>query len=190
MANTRLIGSVAATLIDLAKFPMPFHNGDLESHEGLPANGRHSRQLLLAFNGHLISSPEYNSSIPGALKNAIDWASRQESVDAGSLVRFQHKIAGLVRLSPGNLGGRPYEDIALIGAGAENRVDLRSFTSEGRRSHDTASDLTGLQAQAGRLRGGDAVRLRAHGVLAGKRRRLRPDRRVEERGGLAAVRRA
>ena len=66
-----------------------------------------NREALKAHQGLLISSPEYNSSVSAALKNAIDWASRPDPQIAGepSLVAFAGKVAGLMSASPGALGG-------------------------------------------------------------------------------------
>jgi NAD(P)H-dependent FMN reductase len=72
--------------------------------EGLPANGRKLKDLFLAHQGLLISSPEYNSSISGVLKNAIDWVSRPVPGEE-PLGCFAGKIAGLMSASPGALGG-------------------------------------------------------------------------------------
>lgn len=92
------------TLIDLRDFPMPIYDGDLEDEKGLPENARKFKGLLINHHGFLISSPEYNSSISGVLKNAIDWASRP--VDGEKpLVCFAGKVAALMSASPGNLGG-------------------------------------------------------------------------------------
>lgn len=92
-------------VIDLADFPMPLYDGDLEQKEGLPANARKLKELMIAHQGFLIASPEYNSSISGVLKNAIDWASRTASPNEPSLVCFKDKIAGIMSASPGGLGG-------------------------------------------------------------------------------------
>ena len=64
------------TLIDLRDYPLPLYDGDLEAASGLPENGRKLKSLFLEHQGLLISSPEYNSSIPAVLKNTIDWVSR------------------------------------------------------------------------------------------------------------------
>lgn len=93
------------TTIDLRDFPMPHYDGDLETEKGLPENAKKFKNLLRQHDGILISSPEYNSSISGVLKNAIDWASRTETDDEPSLVAFKGKVAGLVSASPGGLGG-------------------------------------------------------------------------------------
>ena len=52
------------------------YDGDLEAEGGLPENAKKIKELMKAHDAFLIASPEYNSSISGALKNAIDWASR------------------------------------------------------------------------------------------------------------------
>src|SRR3989338_2486857 len=65
--------------IDLRDFPLPLFDGDLEAKEGLPANAKKLKALFLDHQGLLISSPEYNSSISGVLKNTIDWVSRSEA---------------------------------------------------------------------------------------------------------------
>ena len=92
------------TTLDLRDIPMPVYDGDLEDKEGLPSNAVKFKQLLLAHQGLLISSPEYNSSIPGGLKNAIDWASRPLPGEA-PLACFVNKTAALLSASPGALGG-------------------------------------------------------------------------------------
>lgn len=64
------------TILDLASIPLPIFDEDLEARDGLPPNGRKLKDLMIASHGLLIASPEYNSSMSAALKNAIDWASR------------------------------------------------------------------------------------------------------------------
>ncbi|HMK32327.1 MAG TPA: NAD(P)H-dependent oxidoreductase [Nitrosopumilaceae archaeon] len=95
---------VEATFIDLRDFPMPLYDSDLEQREGLPVNARKLKDLMLAHQGFLISSPEYNSSISGVLKNTIDWTSRQTEGES-PLACYKGKIAGLMSASPGGLGG-------------------------------------------------------------------------------------
>ena len=92
------------TFIDLRDLPMPIFDQDLEEEEDFPENARKFKDLLLAHQGLLISSPEYNSSISGVLKNSIDWASRREENEK-PLACFVDKVAGLMSASPGALGG-------------------------------------------------------------------------------------
>lgn len=92
------------TVIDLRDFPMPAYDGDLEQRDGIPSTTRKLKGLMLSHQGFLVSSPEYNSSISGVLKNTIDWASRQSEGEI-PLACFKNKIAGLMSASPGGLGG-------------------------------------------------------------------------------------
>ena len=93
------------TLIDLADYPMPLYDGDLEAAEGLPENARRLKAVFREADGFLVASPEYNSSVTPLLKNTIDWLSRAEADDEPSLVAFRGKVAGLISASPGRLGG-------------------------------------------------------------------------------------
>ena len=92
------------TLIDLKDFPMPLYDGDIEATEGIPPNAKKFKELMLAHPALLISSPEYNTSITGVLKNTIDWASRAEKGEP-PLACFDRKVAALLSASPGALGG-------------------------------------------------------------------------------------
>jgi NAD(P)H-dependent FMN reductase len=111
--NKKLIAIAAAaarragadvTLIDLADHPLPLYDGDLESRTGLPESARRLKDLFTAHDGLLLSCPEYNSSISGVLKNAIDWVSRPEE-GKPPLGAFEGKVAGLMAASTGSLGG-------------------------------------------------------------------------------------
>jgi chromate reductase len=92
------------TVINLADYPMPIFNQDLETAEGMPKPARAFKELLIAYDGFLIASPEYNSAFSPVLKNAIDWASRREA-DEAPLLAFRGKIAVIMAASPGALGG-------------------------------------------------------------------------------------
>ncbi len=62
--------------LDIADIaPLPFYNGDVEA-AGMPAVVKDFTDRIRAADALLIVTPEYNYSIPGVLKNAIDWASR------------------------------------------------------------------------------------------------------------------
>lgn len=93
-----------ATFVDLKELNIPMYDGDLEDAEGIPEGAVKLRKLMLEHQGLLIASPEYNSSISGALKNAIDWASRPTKTEE-SLLCFKDKVAGLLAASPGAFGG-------------------------------------------------------------------------------------
>ena len=68
-------GMTVSVYYDLASIPM--FNEDLEREtDGGPGAVRQLRRKVASFDGLLIATPEYNQSIPGVLKNAIDWLSR------------------------------------------------------------------------------------------------------------------
>lgn len=65
---------MALEIIDLAAVPM--FNQDLDTPELLPEGVRQLRERIAAADALLIATPEYNYSVSGVLKNALDWASR------------------------------------------------------------------------------------------------------------------
>lgn len=95
----------SVTLIDLRDFPLPLYDQEIEDSEGLPANALHLKELMNAHHAFLISSPEYNSSISGVTKNAIDWASRKAAPEEPELQCFRGKTAALLSASPSFMGG-------------------------------------------------------------------------------------
>src|SRR5262245_61149336 len=54
----------------------PLYDGDLEAEHGIPAPVRALKDRIASADGLLLVTPEYNNSIPGVFKNAIDWLSR------------------------------------------------------------------------------------------------------------------
>ncbi len=92
------------TVIDLADFQMPMFSEDEEAKFGMPEKAQAFKELLMDHDGFLIASPEYNSSYPALLKNAIDWASRMGEGEK-PLQAYRGKVAGIMAASPGGLGG-------------------------------------------------------------------------------------
>lgn len=92
------------TQIDLRDFPLPLYDGDLEEESGIPENAAKLYDLFKSHDAILVSSPEYNGSISGVLKNVLDWVSRPRKGDP-PLAAFTGKIAGIMSASPGQLGG-------------------------------------------------------------------------------------
>jgi chromate reductase len=104
-ADAARVAGAEVTWIDLRDLKLPLYDGDDEEANGLPEGAKTLKRLMIESHGFLISSPEYNSSITGVLKNAIDWASRTESDDEPDLLAYRGKVAALVSASPGALGG-------------------------------------------------------------------------------------
>lgn len=94
----------AVTWLELADYPLPLYNGDLEAGEGIPAPAMRLKDIFDDHDALLIGCPEYNSSVTPLLKNTIDWVSRPVE-GRGSLHAFTGKVAGLVAGSGGALGG-------------------------------------------------------------------------------------
>jgi NAD(P)H-dependent FMN reductase len=93
------------TLISLSDFPMPLYDQDIEDRDGKPEAAARLKKLFTEHDALLIASPEYNSMITGALKNAIDWVSRADSEDEKPLSAIAGKTAAIISASPGGYGG-------------------------------------------------------------------------------------
>lgn len=104
-ADAARAAGAEVTVVDLRELALPLFDQDIEEASGLPEGAKKLKALLRASDGFLIASPEYNSSITAALKNAIDWASRAESDDEPPLVAYKGKVAAICAASPGALGG-------------------------------------------------------------------------------------
>lgn len=92
------------TYIKLEDYPLPVYNADEHQENGFPENAAKLQKLFGEHNGFLIASPEYNGSVPGGLKNVIDWVSRK-SDDYGMIEVFRGKVAAIMTASPGAFGG-------------------------------------------------------------------------------------
>jgi chromate reductase, NAD(P)H dehydrogenase (quinone) len=92
------IGAVA-DIADMRDFDCPSFNFDEEHHNNIPSGAEAFRNRLLANDAFIISSPEYNASMPGILKNAIDWVSRFRPQP------FNERHCLLMSASPSMAGG-------------------------------------------------------------------------------------
>lgn len=106
--NTRL-AKLAAQVIEknggkadfatMSEFDCPSFNQDLELNDFHPSGAQEFRKRLLANDAFIISSPEYNGSMPGFLKNSIDWVSRFRPQP------FKDRNGLLMSASPSMAGG-------------------------------------------------------------------------------------
>jgi chromate reductase len=92
------------TELDLADYPMPIFDEDLEARDGVHPIAMELKKIFREHDAFLVSSPEYNSSLSAALKNLIDWLSRPVAGEP-PLACFKGKTAALFAASPGALGG-------------------------------------------------------------------------------------
>lgn len=88
---------------------IPLYDGDVEA-EGIPEAVTTLREAIRAADGLLIATPEYNNSIPGVLKNGIDWLSRPSGEGAKL---FGGKPTGLIGATPGGFGTVQSQDALL-----------------------------------------------------------------------------
>lgn len=80
---------------------IPLYDADVEAAEGIPARVAELKDRTRSADGLLIATPEYNNSIPGVLKNTIDWMSRPTTDIKAA---FRGKPVALIGASPGNFG--------------------------------------------------------------------------------------
>lgn len=129
------IGAVLE-IIDLSA--IPFFNEDLEEGEQ-PESVRNFIDELSQADAILISTPEYNFSIPPVLKNALDWASRED------VSPFAGKPLGIMSASPGMLGGARVQYHLRQVCVCLNLVPLNKpevFIGSANTKFDTAGNLT------------------------------------------------
>jgi len=105
--NTALLRTAAtlmpadATLDIHTLHGIPLYDADIETSTGIPASVTALKDAIVAADGLLLATPEYNNGIPGVFKNAIDWLSRPPS---DSRRVFGERPVGLIGASPGAFG--------------------------------------------------------------------------------------
>lgn len=92
----------AGAQVDLAEFrefELPIYDGDLDASDGLPPGGVELKRRIEQADAIMISAPEYNYSVAGPLKNAIDWVSRARPMP------WRGRSIYLMSASPSAMGG-------------------------------------------------------------------------------------
>lgn len=84
---------------DFSEFVAPAYNGDVQNESGIPSEIQGMAARIHAVDGIILASPEYNFSMPGVLKNTIDWISRIKPMP------LRGKSALLLSASTGQVGG-------------------------------------------------------------------------------------
>ncbi|GAA2156177.1 MULTISPECIES: NADPH-dependent FMN reductase [Glycomyces] len=83
----------------ITDFPVPVYDGDLEADGGVPDGAASFKERLDVADGLVLVSPEYNASVPGSVKNLVDWVSRIRPQP------FHEKHVLLMSASPSMAGG-------------------------------------------------------------------------------------
>ncbi len=151
--NARLAQLAAVTIeanggdVDLATmrdFDTPSYDADLQDSQGFPAGAKEMCRRLEKCDGFVIAAPEYNASMPGMLKNTIDWVSRFKPQPfnelSGLLLSASPSMVGgnrglwALRVPFEHLGSRIYPDMFSL---AQAHT---AFDSEGRLVSEALAD--------------------------------------------------
>jgi chromate reductase len=149
-------------LADFHQFDMPLYDGDIQQSAGIPTGAQELIHRIEAVDGVMISSPEYNFSLPGTLKNAIDWVSRARPMPLrgksglllGASTAQVGAIRGLwqLRIPLEGLGVFVYPDMYTL-PWADKQFDENGGLKEGDRAERLVKTVTEYVGFAGRLRG-------------------------------------
>jgi NAD(P)H-dependent FMN reductase len=104
-AHALALEGAEVTRISFSDFPLPIYDGDLQAKSGVPKHAVNLKRMMAAHHGVLIVTPEYNSSVPALLKNAIDWVSRVQDAHETRGQVFRGRVFAIASASGGRLGG-------------------------------------------------------------------------------------
>jgi len=126
---------------------IPLYHGDLEAEYGVPQSVAALKDQIERADGLLLATPEYNNSIPGVFKNAIDWTTRP----ASDIERvFGGKKAALIGASPGAFGTLLSQNAwlpVLRTLGVDLWTSGRMLVSRAHTAFDEAGALTDPQSR-------------------------------------------
>ncbi|MDM4767873.1 NADPH-dependent FMN reductase [Pelomonas sp. SE-A7] len=134
---------------------IPLYDGDVEA-QGVPAPVEALRAAIQAADGLLIGTPEYNNSIPGVLKNGLDWLSRPP---AAGKATFAGKPTAMLGASQGGFGSLQSQDALL----SVMRAFAVEFWMGGRLTVSRVQTLFDAQGQLQ----DEALREQLRGFMAG-----------------------
>jgi chromate reductase, NAD(P)H dehydrogenase (quinone) len=114
-------------------FEVPLYDGELQESAGVPQGALEFQRRLVASDAFIVASPEYNRSMPGAIKNLIDWTSRLRPQP------FDGRHGLLLSASPSLAGGNrsrwrqptarsPMENLSTRRCGSASRRTFSRFS--------------------------------------------------------------
>jgi chromate reductase len=149
VANLVEQAGATADLAQIRDFETPSYDGDAEADQGPPPGAVALRDRLEAAQAVVIASPEYNASVPGVVKNAIDWVSRfrpQPFKDKQTLlVSASPSMVGgnrglwALRVPLEHLGARVYPDMFSLAAAHQAFTDDGNLADDGLRARLVAT---------------------------------------------------
>ncbi|MEO1704360.1 MAG: NAD(P)H-dependent oxidoreductase [Pseudomonadota bacterium] len=150
--NTKLVHAAKA-IFDPAEFTMgsidlPLYNGDVEQESGVPASVQTLADQIKAADAVIISTPEYNKLLSGALKNALDWLSRTEGAP------WKGKPVAVMSAAAGRAGGErgqwtlrlalnPFSPRVVPGPEFHLAASHSGFNDDGTLKEEMARDMMG-----------------------------------------------
>jgi chromate reductase, NAD(P)H dehydrogenase (quinone) len=159
IAHELVVAGAEVTRISLSDFPLPIYDGDLQAKSGVPKNAVNLKRMMGSHQGVLIVTPEYNSSVPALVKNAIDWVSRVQDPHEVRGQVFRDRAFAIAAASGNRLGGtRALAALRLIltacrAAVVPNQLALSfaedAFDDKDRLKH--AADIDALNAMVRQL---------------------------------------
>jgi NAD(P)H-dependent FMN reductase len=159
VAHEFALAGVDVTRLSLGDYALPIYDGDFEVKSGVPKNAVNLKRMIGSHHGVVFVTPEYNSSLPPLLKNAIDWVMRVEDRGETQGQVFRERAFAIASASEGRLGGsRCLAALRLILSGCRatvipNQLAL-SFADKAYDDKDrlrSAGDVEGLRAMVTQL---------------------------------------
>src|SRR5690242_11787156 len=130
------------TRISLDDYPLPIYDGDLQAKSGVPKNAVNLKRMMGSHDGVLIVTPEYNSSVPPLVKNAIDWITRVQDPHESRGQVFRERPFAIAAASEGRLGGtRALAALRLILSACHAIVVPNQLALSFARSEEHTSEL-------------------------------------------------
>lgn len=132
-ARTATASGASVDLASMSDFDVPSYNGDVETASGIPSGAKSFESRLRANDAFIIAAPEYNGSMPGVLKNLVDWTSRlrPQPFDGrhGLLLSASPSMSGgnrglwALRVPFEHLGARIYPDMFSLASAHKALAD-------------------------------------------------------------------